>query len=82
MHLFWQLPVNKLSDKLRLEVALAGFTEALTFALCSVDDISSNLRLDLKDVPAVHIANPKTHEFQVCLAGILFPVLLMRVLFV
>ena len=30
---YHQLPVNKLSDQLRLEVALAGFTEALTFAL-------------------------------------------------
>ena len=28
-----QLPVNKLSDLLRREVALAGYTEALTFAL-------------------------------------------------
>lgn len=28
-----QLPINKLSDLLRREVALAGYTEALTFAL-------------------------------------------------
>ncbi len=60
-----QLPVNKLSDQLRIEVAFVGFTEALTFALCSRDDISTSLRKDIKDVPAVHIANPKTHEFQV-----------------
>jgi phenylalanyl-tRNA synthetase beta chain len=28
-----QFPLNKLSDQLRVEVAQAGFTEALTFAL-------------------------------------------------
>ena len=28
-----QLPVNKLTDQLRVGVAQAGFTEALTFAL-------------------------------------------------
>lgn len=60
-----QLPVNKLTDQLRLEVALAGFTEALTFALCSRDDVATNLHIDIKDIPAVHISNPKTYEFQV-----------------
>ena len=57
--------MNKLTDQLRLEVAFTGFTEALTFALCSRDDIATNLRKDLKDIPAVHISNPKASEFQV-----------------
>ncbi|XP_015520165.1 phenylalanine--tRNA ligase beta subunit isoform X1 [Neodiprion lecontei] len=60
-----QFPLNKLSDQLREEVAHAGFTEALTFSLCSREDISEKLRLGIKDVPAVHISNPKTLEFQV-----------------
>jgi phenylalanyl-tRNA synthetase beta chain len=60
-----QLPVNKLSDQLREGVAQAGFTEALTFALCSRDDISTRLCKDLSTIPAVHISNPKTLEFQV-----------------
>lgn len=60
-----QLPVNKLSDQLRESVAQAGFTEALTFALCSREDISVRLRKELSSIPAVHISNPKTQEFQV-----------------
>ena len=59
-----QQPINKLTDQLREAVAQAGFTEALTFSLCSRDDVSSRLR---KGMPtnAVHIANPKTLEFQI-----------------
>ena len=30
-----QQPINKLTDQLREQVAQAGFTEALTFSLCS-----------------------------------------------
>eukprot|EP00731_Ephydatia_muelleri_P014787 Em0008g507a len=59
-----QLPLNKLSDQLRSGVCEAGFTEALTFALCSKEDVGSKLRRKLEDVPAVHISNPKTLEFQ------------------
>ncbi|KAJ8954974.1 hypothetical protein NQ318_000405 [Aromia moschata] len=62
-----QFPLNKLSDFLRMSIAEAGFTEALTFALCSRDDLSTKLGIDLiEKVPAVHIENPKTLEFQVC----------------
>jgi len=60
-----QFQLNKLTDLLRGEMAQAGYTEALTFSLCSRDDISKKIRKDLaKDV--VHIGNPKTLEFQVC----------------
>lgn len=59
-----QTPLNKLSDLLRHEIAQAGFTEALTFSLCSRDDIWSKLRQNPAD-NVVHIANPKTQEFQV-----------------
>ncbi len=51
---------------MRQQVAQSGFTEALTFSLCSRDDVSAKLRKDIKDdTSAVHIANPKTLEFQV-----------------
>ncbi|XP_064610852.1 phenylalanine--tRNA ligase beta subunit-like [Liolophura sinensis] len=60
-----QFPINSLTDLLRQEIAAAGFTEALTFALCSREDIADKLQKDIKDTGAVHIANPKTAEFQV-----------------
>eukprot|EP00095_Tigriopus_kingsejongensis_P011859 maker-scaffold180_size281610-snap-gene-0.31 protein:Tk11859 transcript:maker-scaffold180_size281610-snap-gene-0.31-mRNA-1 annotation:"GJ10622" len=60
-----QLPINKLTDQLREQVAQSGFTEALTFSLCSRDDISTKIRKDIKDIPVVQIANPKTLDFQV-----------------
>lgn len=60
-----QLPLNKLSDQLSLELAQAGFTEALSFTLCSRDDISQKLRNPDELSKAAHVANPKTLEFQV-----------------
>uniref|UniRef100_A0A8C5PLT3 Phenylalanine--tRNA ligase beta subunit n=1 Tax=Leptobrachium leishanense TaxID=445787 RepID=A0A8C5PLT3_9ANUR len=60
-----QLPLNKLTELLRQDVAAAGFTEALTFALCSIDDIADKLGVPVTSTNAVHIANPKTAEFQV-----------------
>lgn len=60
-----QFPINKLSDALRNEVASSGFSEVLTFSLCSRDDISVKLRQPLENSGAVHIANPKTLDFQV-----------------
>ncbi|XP_038606045.1 phenylalanine--tRNA ligase beta subunit isoform X1 [Tachyglossus aculeatus] len=60
-----QFPLNKLTELLRYDLAAAGFTEALTFALCSQEDVADKLGLDISAVKAVHIANPKTAEFQV-----------------
>lgn len=60
-----QFPLNKLSDQLREQIAQAGFTEVLTFSLCSRDDIATKLGKNINDIPAVHISNPKTLEFQV-----------------
>ncbi|XP_034295305.1 phenylalanine--tRNA ligase beta subunit [Pantherophis guttatus] len=60
-----QFPLNKLTELLRQDLAAAGFTEALTFALCSQEDIASKLGIDISATKAVHIANPKTAEFQV-----------------
>ena len=60
-----QLPVNKLTDQLRETIAQSGFTEALTFSLCSREDVAGKMRKKIEEIPAVHIANPKTLEFQV-----------------
>uniref|UniRef100_A0AAY5KNG4 Phenylalanine--tRNA ligase beta subunit n=1 Tax=Esox lucius TaxID=8010 RepID=A0AAY5KNG4_ESOLU len=60
-----QLPLNKLTELLRQDLAAAGFTEALTFALCSQEDIADKLLKNISDTRACHIANPKTAEFQV-----------------
>ncbi|XP_055587305.1 phenylalanine--tRNA ligase beta subunit [Uranotaenia lowii] len=65
MHIARQYPLNKLTEQLREQIAQAGFTEGLTFTLCSRDDIATKLNHKIEQIPAVHIANPKTLEFQV-----------------
>jgi phenylalanyl-tRNA synthetase beta chain len=60
-----QQPINKLTDLLRQSVAQCGFSEALTFSLCSRDDLSTKLRQPLKNEDVVHIGNPKTLDFQI-----------------
>lgn len=60
-----QFPLNKLCDLLREQIAQAGYTEAHTFSLCSRDDISVKLKKPLAADEVVHVANPKTLEFQV-----------------
>ncbi|XP_041968309.1 phenylalanine--tRNA ligase beta subunit [Aricia agestis] len=60
-----QVPLNKLTEQLRVECAHAGYTEALTFTLCSREDVATKLGVDIDQEPAVHISNPKTLEFQV-----------------
>ncbi|XP_059390017.1 phenylalanine--tRNA ligase beta subunit-like [Carassius carassius] len=66
-----QLPLNKLTELLRQDLAAAGFTEALTFALCSGEDIADKLRKNIAETRAVHISNPKTAEFQVARTSLL-----------
>ncbi|KAJ0022439.1 hypothetical protein NQD34_009929 [Periophthalmus magnuspinnatus] len=60
-----QFPINKLTELLRQDLAAAGFTEALNFALCSKEDIADKLGKKIEDTKAIHISNPKTAEFQV-----------------
>ncbi|XP_014265004.3 phenylalanine--tRNA ligase beta subunit [Maylandia zebra] len=60
-----QFPLNKLTELLRQDLAAAGFTEALNFALCSQEDIAEKLGKKISEMRAVHISNPKTAEFQV-----------------
>lgn len=56
--------VTQLSDQLRRELAQSGFTEALTFGLCSHKESFEYLRQQ-DDSSAVVLANPKTIEFEV-----------------
>ncbi|OQR74767.1 putative phenylalanine--tRNA ligase beta subunit-like [Tropilaelaps mercedesae] len=60
-----QLPLNKLSDQLRENLAQSGFTEVFTFSLCARDDISTKILHPGGCSEAVHVSNPKTLEFQV-----------------
>eukprot|EP00053_Salpingoeca_punica_P012634 m.113361 g.113361 ORF g.113361 m.113361 type:complete len:597 (+) comp15996_c0_seq1:93-1883(+) len=66
-----QLPINKLTDQMRHVLAEAGYSEALTFALCKHDDNFKNLRRPDDGRSAVVIANPKTAEFQVARCNLL-----------
>lgn len=59
------LPLNKLTDQMRINVAMAGWTEALNFALCSTEDVSAKVRKPDELGNVVKISNPKTMEFQV-----------------
>jgi phenylalanyl-tRNA synthetase beta chain len=56
-----QLPINRLTDLARLEMAFCGFTEVLTLALCSENE---NFFRMWKSMTSVKISNPKTTEFQ------------------
>ncbi|KAJ5551433.1 tRNA synthetase B5-domain [Penicillium sp. DV-2018c] len=59
------LPVNKLSDIVRVETAMAGWSEVLPLILCSHDENFGWLNRKDDGTTAVRLANPKTTEFQV-----------------
>lgn len=61
-----ELPLNQMTELLRLECAMAGFTEILTWALCSREEVFGNMRLEDNGEGAVSIGNPATAEFEVC----------------
>ncbi|KAJ3137068.1 hypothetical protein HDU90_002239 [Geranomyces variabilis] len=65
-----QLAQNKLTDQLRREIALAGYTEILTFTLCSHDENFAWLNKEDKG-ESVKLANPKTIEYQVVRTSLL-----------
>ncbi|ERN15392.1 phenylalanine--tRNA ligase beta subunit, cytoplasmic [Amborella trichopoda] len=60
-----QQPLNQVTDLLRLEVAMAGFSEVLTWILCSHKE--NFLMLNRKDDSkmAVVIGNPRSSDFEV-----------------
>ncbi|KAL2416433.1 Phenylalanine-tRNA ligase beta subunit [Exophiala dermatitidis] len=59
------LAINKLSDILRLEAAMAGWAEVLPLILCSHDENFGWLNRKDDGKTAVRLANPKTAEYQV-----------------
>ena len=66
-----ELPLSALLELLRAECAMAGFTEILTWALCSrAENFSQLLRPD-DGASAASIGNPATSEFEVCRTSLL-----------
>ena len=59
------LAVNKLSDILRVEAAMAGWSEVMPLILCSHDENFGWLNRKDDGSTAVRLANPKTAEYQV-----------------
>ncbi|KAI8390808.1 beta subunit of phenylalanyl-tRNA synthetase [Radiomyces spectabilis] len=65
------LPVSKLSDHARREIALAGFTEVAPLILCSHDENFKFLNRVDDNKTAIKLANPKTVEYQVVRTSLL-----------
>ncbi|KKK19045.1 hypothetical protein P175DRAFT_0436566 [Aspergillus ochraceoroseus IBT 24754] len=65
------LPINKLSDIIRTEAAMAGWSEVLPLILCSHDENFAWLNRKDDGNTAVKLANPKTLEFQVVRTSLL-----------
>lgn len=59
-------PLNQLTDMLRFEMAMAGYTEVLTWSLHSHDESFKFLRREDDGQVAAKISNPATVEFEVC----------------
>jgi phenylalanyl-tRNA synthetase beta chain len=63
-----QQPINKLSDLIRLEMALSGYTECLTTVLLSKQDLFTNMLQEINEETlstCVQILLSKTSEFEV-----------------
>ncbi|CAO3613214.1 unnamed protein product [Cunninghamella echinulata] len=65
------LPINKMSDHARRELALAGFSEVAPLILCSHDENFKFLNRVDDGKTAVKLANPKTIEYQVVRTALL-----------
>ncbi|WVF70653.1 phenylalanine-tRNA ligase, beta subunit [Kwoniella sp. CBS 6097] len=64
-------PVNKLGDIIRKECAMAGWIEALPLILCSHDENFAWLNRPDPGNYAIHLANPKSLEYQVVRTSLL-----------
>lgn len=65
------LPINKISDIARREVAMCGWTEVMPLILCSHDENFAYLNRKDDGNTAVKLANPKTLEYQVVRTSLL-----------
>ncbi|KAL9111420.1 MAG: hypothetical protein Q9227_004097 [Pyrenula ochraceoflavens] len=59
------LAINKLSDIIRVEAAMAGWSEVMPLILCSIAENFDWLNRKYDSKKAVRLANPKTLEYQV-----------------
>jgi hypothetical protein len=66
-----ELPLNQVIELLRLECAMAGYTEVLTWALCSRAENFAHVGRRDDGATAVSISNPATAEFEVCRTSLL-----------
>ncbi|UKZ69062.1 uncharacterized protein TrAtP1_010073 [Trichoderma atroviride] len=65
------LPINKLSDIVRIEAAMAGWSEVMPLTLCSHDENFAWLNRKDDGNTVVRLANPKTLEYQVVRTSLL-----------
>ncbi len=65
------LPINKLSDIIRLESAASGWTEVMPLILCSHEENFEWLNRKDNGNTAVKLANPKTAEYQIVRTSLL-----------
>lgn len=64
------LPINRLTDIIRLESAMAGWSEVMPLILCSHDENYAWLN-QKDDNRAVRLQNPKTAEYQIVRTSLL-----------
>ncbi|PIA27819.1 hypothetical protein AQUCO_07500028v1 [Aquilegia coerulea] len=57
--------LSQISNLIRLEFAMCGFTEVLTWILCSYKDITSMLNKKDNNSTSVKISNPRSADFEV-----------------
>ncbi len=66
-----QQPLNSMGDLLRMELAMASYTEILSLILCSREENFAFLNRTDDGNSAVVLSNPKTVDFQVCRTSLL-----------
>ncbi|KAA8541114.1 hypothetical protein F0562_025077 [Nyssa sinensis] len=59
------LPLNELSNLIRLEIAMSGYTEVLTWILCSYNENFAMLNRKDDKSTAVIIGNPRSSDFEI-----------------
>lgn len=64
------LPINRLADIIRMETAMAGWSEVLPLILCSRDENYAWLNRK-EDGLAIQLQNPKTTEYQIVRTSLL-----------
>ncbi|KAK7521191.1 phenylalanyl-tRNA synthetase beta chain [Phyllosticta citriasiana] len=65
------LKINKLADIVRLEAAMAGWSEVMPLILCSHDENFAWLNRKDDGTTAVRLQNPKTLEYQIVRTSLL-----------